>query len=127
MLLVDPVTPPVDPLELGLELLELESELLGDELELPELDPLPVLGPPIELVLPLLLGDVPLLPLPVSALVLGLVPAVLLELVPLVGGGVVVLLEELVEPGAPADPVVARLSQALSERAATTATVAAAH
>jgi hypothetical protein len=118
VLLVDPVTPPVDPLLLGLELLELESELLGVELELPELDPLPVLGPPIELVLPLL---------PVSEPVLGLVPAVLLEPVPLVEGGVVVLLEELVEPGAPADPVVARFSQALSERAATTATVAAAH
>ena len=125
VLLVDPVTPPVDPLVLGLEL-ELESELLGVELEL-ELDPLPVLGPPIELVLPLLLGDVPLLPLPVSALVLGVVPAVLLELVPLVEGGVVVLLEELVDPGAPAEPVVARFSQALSERAATTTRVAAAH
>ena len=122
MLLVEPVTPPV----LGLELLELESVLLGVELGLPDLDPLLVLGPPIELVLPLLLGDVPLLPL-VSALVLGVVPAVLPEPVPLVEGDVVLLLEELVDPGAPADPVVSRLLQALSERAATTARVAAAH
>jgi hypothetical protein len=122
--LVEPVTPPVDPLLLGLELLELESVLLGVELEPPELDP--VLGPPIELVLPLLLGDEPLLPLPV----LGVVPAVLLEPVPApmpLLEGEVVLLDEPVDPGAPAEPVVSRLLQALSESAATTARVAAAH
>ena len=121
VLLVEPVTPPVDPLVLGLEL---ESVLLGVELELPELEPLPVLGPPIELVLPL--GDEPLLPLPV----LGVVPAVLLEPVPAPVpplDGEVVLPDELVEPGAPAEPVASRLLQALSERAATTAKVAAAH
>ena len=123
MLLVDPVTPPVDPLLLGLELLELESVLLGVELVLPELDPLPVLGPPIELVLPLLLGEEPVLPL-----VLGVVPAVLPVPAPVPPlEGEVVLLEELVEPGAPGEPAVSRLLQAPSERAATTAKVAAAH
>lgn len=98
VLLVDPVTPPVESLE-----------------ELP-----PVLGPPMELVLP----EVPPLP---DGLVL---PAVLLdpepEPMPLPEG--LVVLEELVEPvPAPVPAVPSRLLQALSERAATTARVAAAH
>jgi hypothetical protein len=119
VLLVEPVTPPVEPLVLGL--------VLGLVLELEPV--LPLLGPPIELVLPLVLGGEPVLAVEsvlLLPLVLGVVPAVLLEPVPLVEG--VVVLEELVEPGAPAEPVVAsRLLQALSERAATTARVAAAH
>jgi hypothetical protein len=56
--------------------------------------------------------------------VLGLVLAVL----GLVGDDLLLLLDEPVAPGPPAAPVVAsRLLQALSERAATTAKVAAAH
>jgi len=107
-----------------------DGELVLPELELPlplepELEPLPLVpGPPIELVLPLLLGEpLLLLVLPLEPLPLGLVLAVL----GLVGE---VLLEELVEPVpplAPAPEVASRLLQALSERAATTAKVAAAH
>ena len=116
--------------ELGDELvvppLESAPAVPDGELVLPELELLPVLplepeplvpGPPIELVLPLLLGE-PLLPL--LPLVLGLVLAV--------PGLVGEVLDEPVEPVAPVEPVVAsRLLQALSERAATTAKVAAAH
>lgn len=96
LLLVEPVTPPAEPLA----------------------EPLPLVpGPPIELVLP----EVP--PLPEGLVV----PAVLPEPVPLPEG--LVVLEELVEPVPPVEPAVpaSRLSQALSERAATMAKVAAAH
>jgi hypothetical protein len=86
VLLVEPVTPPAEP--------------LAEELPLPL-----VPGPPMELVLP----EVPPLP---EGLPEGLV-----------------VLEELVEPVSPVEPAVpaSRLSHALSERAATTAKVAAAH
>lgn len=84
----------------------------------PPAEPLPLVpGPPMELVLP----EVP--PLPEGLVV----PAVLPESVPLPEG--LVVLEELVEPVPPVEPAVpaSRLSQALSERAAITAKVAAAH
>ena len=102
LLLVEPVTPPLAPLE----------ELVPLPLALPL-----VPGPPIELVLP----EVPPLP---DGLVL---PAVLPDPVPLPDG--LVVLEELVEPVPPApDPAVpSRRSQALMESAAKTARVAAAH
>jgi hypothetical protein len=126
--------------ELGDELVALPLVLGLLELEL---EPLPLLpGPPIELVLPLL-GDelllvslLLLLPLPLGLVlaVLGLLlvllllePGLVLAVLGLVGE---VLLDELVEPGvvpAPPAPDVLCLLQALSERAATTATVAAAH
>lgn len=106
----------------------------GDELVTPPVASAPVV-PDGELVLPEVelepmlpeLESLPLVPGPPIELVLGLVPAVLLEPVPeplpLVDG-----VDELVEPVAPVEPVVAsRLLQALSERAATTAKVAAAH
>jgi hypothetical protein len=133
----DPIATPhqrVEVVELGDELVAppLESELLDGEVLLPELDPvlpelepLPLVpGPPIELVLPLLLGDEPLLAvsLLLEPLLLGLVLAVL----GLVGDDLLLLLDDA--PGPPAAPVVAsRLLQALSERAATTARVAVAH
>jgi hypothetical protein len=116
---------------------ELGDELDGLPLEL-ELEPLPLL--PIELVLPLLLGDelllvsLLLLPLGLVLAVLGLLlvllllePGLVLAVLGLVGE---VLLDELVEPGvvpAPPAPDVLCLLQALSERAATTANVAVAH
>lgn len=121
VLLVEPLTPPVEP------------EL--------ELEP----GPPIELVPPLPLEplvEVSLLPPDVPPLAPAVLPdpevlpdpAVLPMLpdpepaVPLVEGLEGLVLEELLEPVAPVEPVVpSRLSQALSERAATTAMVAAAH
>jgi hypothetical protein len=104
LLLVEPVTPDV-PLLDGVELVEPD-------------EPVPVA--PIELVLPV----VPLLPVVVSELVLPEVELGLVLLEPVVVDGVVVvLLEELVEPG-PA-PVVSRLLHALRERAATTARTAA--
>lgn len=106
---LDPPGPAVNP-----------PELLG--LPVPELllpaEPVP--DPPIELVLPgvlpLLVSPLPLvlLPLPAVLPVLGLV------LEPGVPEGLVVLLLEEEEPGAPAS----RLLQALNERAAATASVA---
>lgn len=116
MLLVDPVTPPLEPE------LELEPDVEVSGLVLP-LVPLPLVpGPPMA---PLLV-----LPVPVEPLPLVLEPAVLLGLVdPELPDGVVVLLEELDEPvpaGEPAVPEPSRL-QALKERAPTTARIAAAH
>jgi hypothetical protein len=115
-------------------------ELEPGVLEL-ELEPLPLVpGPPIELVPPLLLGELLLLLAVLSVLLLplGLVLAVLgLLVLLLLGPGVVlavlglvgeVLVDELVEPVAPVEPGAAsRFVQAPSERAAATATVAAAH
>jgi hypothetical protein len=100
LLLVEPVAPPAEPLE--------------EELPLPL-----VPGPPMELVLP----EVP--PLPEGLVVPAVLPEP--EPVPLPEG--LVVLEELVEPVPPVEPAVpaSRLSQALSERAATMAKVAAAH
>jgi hypothetical protein len=101
-----------------------EGELVLPELELPmlpldpELEPL-LPGPPMELVLPLPLGDEPLLL--VSVLLLPLLPAP--AVLGLVGE---VLLDELVEPVPPPAPA-SRLLQALNESAPTTAKVAAAH
>ena len=109
VLLVEPVTPDVP--------LPLEPVLEGDEPDEPD-EPVPVA--PIELVLPV----VPLLPVVVSELVLPLVELGLVLLEPVVVDGVVVLLEELVEP-VPAVPVLSRLLHALRERAATTARTAA--
>ena len=100
VLLVEPVTPPVEPLL---------DEPLPDE---PEPDD------PMELVLPPLLDGLPLAVLPDEPMLLPL---------PLPDGLVLELLVDP-EPAAPEEPVApSRLLQALSERAATTARVAAAH
>jgi hypothetical protein len=134
----DPIATPhqrVDVVELGDELVAppLEPELLDGEVLLPELDPmlpelepLPLVpGPPIELVLPLLLGEEPPL-LAVSLLLEPLLLGLVLAVLGLVGDDLLLLLDDA--PGPPAAPVVAsRLLQALSERAATTARVAVAH
>lgn len=110
---VELVAPPVES-----EPVVPDGELVLPELEL-ELEP----GPPIELVL--LPGDELLLVVESVLLVLPLVLGLVLAVLGLVGA---VLLDELVAPGPPAEPVVAsRLVQAPSERAATTARDAAAH
>lgn len=140
----------VDVVVLGVELaappvvsepVEPDGELVLPELELGVLElelPLPLVpGPPIELVPPLLLGEVlllallSLLPLGLVLAVLGLLlvllllePGLVLAVLGLVGD---VLLDELVEPGVPAGGVALCLLQALSERAAITVKVAAAH
>jgi len=106
----------VEPDGLVVEPAAPEPEVLPE----PEVPPVPL--EPMELVLPL----PPVLPLPLVPL-----PAVLPVPEPEPPEGLVdglVVLEELVEPVAPVEPVVpSRLSQALSERAPTTARVAATH
>lgn len=102
---LDPPGPAVNPPELLV--LPVPELLLPAE---------PVPDPPIELVLP---GVLPLLVSPLLPLVLLPLPAVL-PVLGLVLEGLVVLLLEEEEPGAPAS----RLLQALSERAAATASVA---
>lgn len=121
VLLVEPVTPPVDP---GVVVVSLPLVPGPPMAPLPEpAVPLPVVPLPA---VPLVV--VSALPLAVP-LVLPLVPAVLPEPVLPVPAGLVVL-DELVEPVAPVEPVepvVSCLSQALSERAPTRASIAVAH